>query len=237
MKFLPTITTTNGSNWKEKLKEIKNFGLTEVALFPTCLNEEERKELYSEILKTPIRQIPLVHLRSDMKLSELEYLIKKYDTQIFNAHSEKAYPIDPDWKKYHNIICLENTPRVFLNEEEIKNWGGICLDFSHLENDLLLNEEKYNSDIAIIDKYPIRCNHISAVKEKFFLDEQGKMQYTSHTLNNRSELDYLKKYPFEYFSDFCAIELDNRIADQLEAIEYIKTLLQGRDSQIKDLGF
>lgn len=213
------------------------MNIKEVALFPTCLNEEERKTLYSLILQSTIKHIPFVHLKDDMKLSELDYLIKKYNTQVFNTHSAKDYPIPAEWGKYKNIICIENTPYTFFDEEEIKKWGGLCVDFSHLEDNQMLDQEKYDSDIKIIEKYPIRCNHISAIKQKFSVDEQGRMRYTEHTLNDRSELDYLKKYPLSYFTDFCAIELDNKITDQLAAIDYINTLLKGRDAQIKGLGF
>lgn len=237
MKFLPAITTTSGSNWKEKINEINNLEVKEIAVFPTTLNDEERKELYALLLRTKIRSVPFVHLRSDMKLSELDYFVKKYNTQIFCFHSEKEYPARADWEKYKNIICIENTPYTPLEEAEVKKWAGICLDFSHLEDNRLLNEEKYENDVRVIEKFPIRCNHISAVKQKFFLDEKERMRYTSHTLHERSELDYLKKYPLEYFTDFCALELENKIADQLAAIDYINLLLKGRDEVIKGMGF
>ena len=237
MKFLPTITTTSGSDWKAKIREINDLNIKEIALFPTCLNEEERKTLYSLILQSTIKRIPFVHLREDMKISELDYLIKKYNTQVFNIHSEKQFPARADWEKYKNIICIENTQANFLDEEEVKRWGGICLDFSHLEDNQILDKEKYENDLRIISKYPIRCNHISTIKEKFIVDEDGRIQYTSHTLHDRSELDYLKKYPIEFFSEFCAMELDNTIADQLAAIDYITSLLKGRDELIKGMDF
>jgi hypothetical protein len=89
----------------------------------------------------------------------------------------------------------------------------------------------------MVEKYPPRCNHISAVKDKFILDENEKVHYASHTLNNLNELDYLRKYPLSYFSEFCAIELENKITDQLAAITYINNLLKGRDNIIKEMGF
>ncbi len=237
MKLIPTITTTPGSDWKGKIDEINNLNIEEVAVFVTCLNEEERKNLYSLILRSRIKHIPFVHLRGDMKLSELDYFIKKYNTQIFNLHSEREYAINPELRKYKNIICIENTPNFPFNEEEIGKWGGICLDFSHLENNQLLEEKEYKLNLEVIGKYPIRCNHISAIKEKFMLGGEGKMYYSSHVLNSRGELDYLKKYPLNYFSNFCAIELNNKIKDQLEAIKYINSLFKAQEKQIKELGF
>jgi len=34
---------------------------------------------------------------------------------------------------------------------------------------------------------------------EFILDENEKVHYASHTLNNLNELDYLRKYPLSYF--------------------------------------
>jgi len=42
MKILPTITT-GFSGWQEKIEEIKELRLKEIALFPTFLKQEERK--------------------------------------------------------------------------------------------------------------------------------------------------------------------------------------------------
>ena len=64
--ILPTITTTWGSNWRVKIKEINEIGLKEIALFPTCLPKEKRKELYRLLEDSNIESIPLVHIRSDM---------------------------------------------------------------------------------------------------------------------------------------------------------------------------
>ena len=44
MQFLPAITTKTKSAWRDKVEEVKELKLKEVALFLTCLNQEERKE-------------------------------------------------------------------------------------------------------------------------------------------------------------------------------------------------
>jgi hypothetical protein len=38
-----------------------------------------------------------------MDLSEIEFFIKKYNTQIFNTHSNKEYPIPQEWV---NMLAL-----------------------------------------------------------------------------------------------------------------------------------
>ncbi|MFA5013685.1 MAG: hypothetical protein WC520_03970 [Candidatus Paceibacterota bacterium] len=237
MKFFPAITTITKANWRDKVDEVDRLGLEEVALFPTCLNAEQRKDLYTAIEHTSIKHVPFIHLRSDMELWELDHFVKKYDTQIFNVHSAREYPINKDWLKYKQIICIENTQRSPLDPEEIKNFGGICLDFSHLENDRLVDKDKFAADTKCLASFPVRCNHISAIKTKFSLDENEKLHYDSHMLKKQSELDYLKRYPLEYFSDFCAMELENKISDQLIAIDYINELIKNRDDFIKSMGF
>ncbi len=233
MNILPTITTTFNANWKGKIKEVQLFDLEEVALFPTCLDKNERRGLYDLISKSGIKSIPFVHLREDMEVQELEFFIKKYNTQIFCVHSAQVYPIPLEWIKYASIIAIENTSAGGFDEKEIKRFGGICLDFAHLENDRITNLEKFNHDFALLNKFPVRCNHISAVKKEFKIGKDEKLKYDSHSFESLPEFDYLKKYSLGLFSDFCALELENSIRDQLKVKEYILKTLQGRDAYIK----
>lgn len=235
MKFLPTITTAGSSNWKDKIREINDMKLEEVALFLTGMTKDQRKFLYDLIKTSSIKRIPMVHLKDDMTIDELEFLAKEYDTRVFNTHSEKEYAIDNKWLvKYRELICIENTHNSPLDEMEIKNYGGICLDFAHLENTRLLEMDRYAKEVAILSKFPVKCNHISAIKKDFsFIDDKNrKLRYDSHHLDDMKELDYLKNYPIQYFSDFCAIELDNKLVEQLEAIDYIQKFMGERNKLI-----
>ena len=226
-KILPTITTISDNLWREKIEEIKKLKLKEVFVFLTALEEKERKEFYKLLQDTEIEKIPFVHVRSDMKLEELDYLVENYKTEIFNIHTEKQYPFVYDCSKYKNIIAIENKTALRLDGEEIKNYAGICLDFTHLEKIRLLDKKAYEHDISVLEKYPIRCNHISAIKKHFSL-EKGRKNYHSHYLKDLSELDYLKKYPLNYFSEFIAIELENSITEQLKIRDYVSDLLKNK---------
>lgn len=233
MKILLTITTTN-QKWKQKIKEADDLGLTELAVFPTTLEKEERKELYDFLVHSKIKTIPFVHLRSDMDLEEIEFFIKKYNTQIFNTHSEKSYKIPEEWIEYSNIIAIENTHISYLNEEEIKKFGGICVDFAHLENDRITDLNRFYKNCETINKMAVKCNHISAIKKNFKTEEDGdRLRYDSHFFENLSEFDYLRKYSVDFFSDYCALELENTLAEQLKAKEYILKILENRDDYIK----
>lgn len=237
MKFLPTITTITGG-WKDKMKEVNDLKLEEVALFPTCLNKEQRKMLYDMIKQSSIKRIPFVHLRSDMDVEELEFLVREYDTVVFNIHSQKEYPIPKEWLvKFKELICIETTHTNPLDENELKEFGGICLDFAHMENIRILEPERYAIEMEKLNKFPVRCNHISVIKKDFaFVDEKTrKLSYDSHFMDNVFELDYLRNYPVKYFSDYCAIELENKISEQLEAIEYIKKIVGERDKFVDNI--
>jgi len=223
MNFFPTITTTKNSNWKGKIKEAKYLNLSELAVFPTALNQLQRKKLYHLLEESNIKSIPFVHLRGDMKLWELDYLVKKYHTQRFNIHSIKKFPLIYDYSKYKHIIYIENTDSC-LSESELKNFAGICLDFSHLENDRLMQKQRFEHNLKLIKKYPIGCNHISVIKKIPHLEGNEK-RVDEHWMEDFSELDYLKNYPLHYFSEFCAIELENSLKEQLDAIGYIIKLI------------
>jgi len=227
MMILPTITTTWGSNWRVKIKEINEIGLKEIALFPTCLPKEKRKELYRLLEDSNIKSIPLVHIRSDMAEDELDYFVRNYGTKAFNTHMQIEYPLRYDLSKYKDIIYIENVYHS-LDEEELKKFGGICLDLSHLENDRLLHKEIFEHNIKMTEKYPLGSNHISAVKEISHIDEKGYQCYDNHRLDNLSELNYLKKYSRNYFSSLIAIELENNIKEQLQIKKYLTNLLKGQ---------
>ena len=121
MKFFPSITTGNNSNWREKIKEADFLRLEEVAIFPTFLDRIERKSLYDLIERSSIKRIPLVHLREDMTIEELDFLVDKYETKVFNTHSSREFNIENQWiVKYGKMIYIENTHSSPLDSDEIK---------------------------------------------------------------------------------------------------------------------
>ena len=235
--FLPTITTLSakfnvgGNNWRDKIKEIDELGLKKVAIFPTCLNKKQRQEMYSLLEKTQIKEVPFAHLRSDMPPEELDYLVERFKTQVFNIHTERQWPLQFDLSKYQKKIFMEYSFRE-LQEAEVSSFRGVCLDFSHMENDRLLHKEEYQRNLVLLNKYQIGCNHISAISKAPLVEREDGSGYShkfphhdKHTFNNLSEFGYLKNYPKEFFSNFCAIEVENSLADQLKVIDYIiKTL-------------
>ncbi len=230
-QFLPAITTLSakfaveGNSWQDKIKEIGELGLKKAAIFPTCLDKKQRQEMYGLLEKTGLKEIPFVHLRSDMSVKELEYLIKRFKTQVFNIHTEKQWPLDYDLSKYKPMIFIENAGFP-LQGREIEKFGGICLDFSHLENDRLLYPKKFKEQKELLPHYKIGCNHIAAIGATKQLAEDGTcVAFDKHIFNELSELDYLKNYPKGFFSNYIAIEVENSLKEQLKAIDYIVKIL------------
>jgi len=219
-KILPSITTTWNSNWQAKIEEINKLGLKEIALFPTCLNKKEREKMYKLLENSTVKSIPLVHIKNDMAPEELDYLIKKFHTWVFNTHTHSEFPHLYNYSKHKKMIFIENVYGP-IDEKEIKKFGGICLDLAHLENDRLREPEKFWHNIELIEKYPIGCNHISAFQKILRRDPAGYWRYDCHFLRKLSQLDYLKKYPKKYFSSIIALELENSIEEQLKAKDYI----------------
>lgn len=225
MQVLPTITTITPGLWQKKIKEVKKLKLEEIALFPTCLKKEERKKLYQLLKETSVKSIPFIHLRSDVTEAEIDYLIKNYQTKVFNTHSKREYPFLYDYSEYYKkLIYIENTYDP-LDENEIKEFAGICLDLAHLENTKVFNKKNYEHNIKLIEKYSCGCNHIGPTKNFSFLEKKNLQGEHPHYLKDLSEIDYLKNYPMKYFSSFMALELENTIEEQLKIKEYIANLL------------
>ncbi|MDD3919126.1 MAG: hypothetical protein PHX52_00915 [Candidatus Pacebacteria bacterium] len=224
MTFYPTLTTL--VDYRKKIEEIKTLKLEKVCVFFTGLNIDERKTLFEEIKKTEIKEIPFAHIKNDMSYEELDFLIKNYHTQRFNIHSEKEHSLIYDFSRYKDLIYIENVYASFT-QEEINKWAGVCIDFSHLENDRLIRPEVFRKNIEIVKTNKIGCNHISAVQSKPYINNDGFERYDYHLADNLSDFDYLKKYDKSLFSDFCAIELNNEISFQLKAIDYVKKIING----------
>lgn len=224
MKILPAITTTKGSDWRAKIEEAKKIGLKEVCFFLTCLDFEQRKEFYKLAKNTGVKKVPFMHIRNDMEIWELDYFVKNYKTKAFNIHCDLKYPLINNYLKYKNIIFIENIHNI-IDKKDLEKFAGICLDFAHLEDDRLMDEKKFKKVLKLLEKYPIGCNHISAVSAKKYTDQYGSFCHSKHFYENPSEFDYLKNYPKKYFSNYIALELENTLEEQLKAKDYILEIL------------
>ena len=184
-----------------------------------------REKIYKELYKNNIKNVPFVHLRDDMKLEEIDYLIKKFNTKLFNTHTKQDHGIKDKriFKKYKNLIYLENTNQYIKNE--INNYAGICLDVSHLENARRCKKKSYKIVSEILKNYKCGVWHVSAIRRKAYKCSHSKvLRYDDHTFHSLTEFDYLKKYK-KYLPKYIAFEVENSIEEQLKAKKYISKLL------------
>ncbi|MFO7807060.1 MAG: hypothetical protein R6V40_01400 [Candidatus Moraniibacteriota bacterium] len=226
-KVLLGLTTTGGSSIKEKIEEIKEFNLKEIALFLTGINQKKRRELYSALEETPLKEIPHVHLRNDMEKWELEYLESRFEVSAYNIHGQKSsFPFSgcgEILKSYGNKIYIENTEFV-PDQEEMKKVGGLCVDFSHWQDAILLNWEKYDHKLRTSAKeFPVGCSHVSAVG-KFAGDSFTGEGYSKHRFDDISELDYMKNF-INYLPDLISLELENSFKEQMKVKDYLRKQL------------
>lgn len=228
-KFYLGLTTTRGSNWREKILEIDSLGISDLALFPTVLKAEERKEFYDLLNKSHLKKASFVHLRTDMERWEIDFFIERYGTEVFNIHSE---PKTREFLKANSdikdVIYIENCFEMSGYEESLALSAGICFDISHYEDfaikQKMASQERFKN---LLEIYSIGCTHISAVKEQKYEAKihNGKtMIFESHTLNSFSEVNYLQRYK-KYLSKHNAIELNNSLAEQLKVKEYLEKKL------------
>lgn len=221
--LLLSITTTTGTDWRARIDEAAELGVAECALFLTCLLKKERYDLYGALEKSSIKSCPFIHLRSDMDADELEFLINKFGAKVFNIHCERENKLEYDLSKYADMIYVENVYDDF-DPEEMKQWAGVCLDISHLENDRLLNPAVYEAIALSLKKYRIGCNHISAMSDTIRVWDGWCKRYDRHYFDSLEQFDYLKRYPAEYFSGYCALEVTNNFKEQIAARDYIAGL-------------
>jgi len=223
-KFFPTITAINNDHYK-KLKEAEELGLEEICVFFSPLNPKKRKEFYPVLEKSKIKKIPFAHIRGDFDKNEIYYLKEKFGTTLFNFHSSNQHPILYKYDELEKEIYIENTMTRFT-DEEISNYAGICLDVSHLENDRLTDRERYEYFIVLLDKLNCGCGHLSAIKKnKKYCPVAEANRYDKHFFDEFTDFDYILKYK-DKLPPVIALEVENSINEQIEAIEYIKKLLE-----------
>lgn len=230
----PSITTTaitpSGNDYLHQVREAIKLNLNEVGLFLTCLDLKKRKDLYKILEKSTIKKIPLVHLRHDIELWELDYLWQKFQVQTFNIHPQNEYPLAHDLSRHKNHIFVELAFARLENFHNIidleKDFAGICIDFSHLEDLRLIKPKKYADFESVFDQTLCGCAHIGPI-EKVATPHPitGIMNYKTHYFSSLIQFDYLKKYPKKYFPKVIALEVENSLEEQIKALKYLQQIV------------
>jgi len=223
------LTTIWGSDWREKIREIDSLGISELALFPTVLEPEERKEFYNLLKKSTLKKAPFVHLRTDMERWEIDFFIERYGAEVFNIHpGSEAIEFLKMNNDLNSMIYTENCLDMSNYEKTLALSAGICLDISHYEDFAIRQntpgQEKFKE---LLNEYTVGCSHLSAIKEKKYkalTHGEELLVYESHTLDNFSEMEYIKQHK-QYLGKYSAIELSNSLKEQIKIKEYLEKIL------------
>jgi hypothetical protein len=222
--FLPSITTTSRRwGWQAKVAEISELGLEQVALFPTGIGPAARQALYRELERSPIKEIPFVHLRSDMTPEEVGYLVERFGMRLANIHPHADYPLEHDLTAFNDRIAVENRYIQEIADSDLAGRAGVCLDISHHEDCRLRFPEMYQHLCDRLRDYPCACWHVSAVGQVPINYKEYEV-FSDHKFTDLQEFDYAVRYR-EHLPPIVAMELENPLAEQLKAIERLKQVL------------
>jgi hypothetical protein len=220
-KIIISITGNNARESLAKIKEIEKFGLTEAALFLECLSKNDRAKVYAALEKSGIKNIPLVHLRSDMTRKELVMLQKNYKVKYFTIH-EEHFKIINNWRGFYKKLYLEmSTDNHVDSRVKVEKIGGFCVDLAHYKKQAVLKNKdyKYVYDRKGNTKLFV-CNHLSGYDYKQNTD--------LHVVKSKKSFLYLNSLPDFVFGKLIAIEVDDSIKKQLIFKDYAGSLLGNR---------
>lgn len=217
-KILLSITGEEEDHYKGKIEEIKSRNISRVALFLERFLPKQREDIYNELERSTIKEIPLAHIRSDMHKEELELLYKKYNTRYFTIH-EDHFDILEKWKGFERNLFLEmNTDNVVSENVKVNEIGGFCIDLAHFQK---------AKDKGVIDydyvcqkrgnKELFKCNHLGGYSFEKIQD--------LHYVTEKDDFLYLKKLPKFIFGEIIAIEINNTIEEQIHFREHIIKML------------
>jgi len=217
--MLVGITGWKDEHWKSKLAEINRYKIKKIGLFLEMFTPEKRKKVYRALLDSEVKEIPLVHLRNEMSLEEIRFLMKNFKTKYFTIH-ESTFRVIKKWDKVRRMLYLEmNADNKIPKGDKVQGIGGFCVDLSHymMEKTLDSKEYGYIETKKTILKY-FKCNHVNGYSYANNRDV--------HTVKNLKEFEYLKKIPKYLFGDVIAIETFNSIKDQLIYKKHLVKLLE-----------
>ncbi len=218
-RILVSITGKTDREWQNKMKEINRLKIPRVALFLEFFNRTQKKKIYRALLRSQIKEIPLVHVRNDMTRDEFAFLIKNFGTRYFTIH-EDGFKYLGKWQGFHKKLFLEmNYDGHIAGNVKVKKIGGFCIDLSHFK----AAEERWKKDFQYIlrrnkiHKY-FGCNHLNGFSYKTNSD--------LHTVKSSKDFDYLKTLPKFLFGKVIALEVFNGITDQLKFKKYLEKFLK-----------
>ncbi|MDX9957248.1 MAG: hypothetical protein RBT68_02295 [Spirochaetia bacterium] len=231
MRIIPGLTSTKKERIPAFIEDLAREGISEIALFPTCLDKAERTALYGELEMLPGLCIPHVHARSDFDEGELDYLCERFGTEVFNIHpGTSTHPFGTIPARHAKRIFVENVEQV-PGEVELELMGGLCPDFSHWANAVHFGRVEYDAAMRrLAARYTIGCCHLSALRPDVPNPWHGEWDH--HEFISLADLDYLKDYSAFMPRKWASLELENPLSQQLRARRHLEALLHPMTSNV-----
>lgn len=223
MIVLPGLTSTKKESIPAFIQDMIYMGVSTIALFPTCLDLDDRLLLYRELETFPGIFIPHVHLRADCTAKEIDYLSNRFGTQAFNIHPRSSsHPFlnaRDDQKKRIFVENVDMPPE----RDELEEYGGLCPDFSHWKNAMIFDKPAYRGFGELFRSFKPGCCHVSTVREGDPNHWSGEWDH--HDFQRLSDFDYLLEFRDYLPSTYVSLEVENPLEEQLEAVRYLGKLL------------
>jgi hypothetical protein len=225
MTILPGLTSTEKDRIAAFVDDLRASDVRAIALFPTMLEADERTDLYDALAAIPGLSIPHVHLRSDCTASEMQFVAKQFNTELFNIHpSASRHPFAHVPEAFASRVFVENV-EIPPSDADLDAVGGICPDYAHLESARRVGNAEY---VATVERqlaaWPIGCCHVSAIREGEPNRWNGGPDH--HNFRDLSDLDYMARYAGVLPTRWISLELENDLADQLRAASHLERTLR-----------
>jgi len=220
-RLLIGLTGRNGKEVIKKINQAEELGITRAALFLEMVSPKGRKKVYKLLLKSNIKDLPLVHIRNDMSKKELEFLEKNFKSKCLTIH-ESSFKNLRKWEEHHKNLYLEmNFDNVIFSKVEVEKIGGFCVDLSHFKSAKERGVKEYDYVMKRKDnKKMFIGNHLNGYHEK------GRRDI--HTVKNVKQFDYLLTLPKFVFGKYIALEMFNSVEQQLKYKKYLQKLLKNK---------
>jgi hypothetical protein len=156
-----------------------------------------------------------------MSQDEYEFLIANFSTESFNLHPTREFPLEfPLSDETRQRISIENSSSdCSLRSSDLIGFAGICLDLAHYESMRLKSPRQSADLLSLVMTRGVIANHLSAIQMRPEADSRGEYEYSTHYLNADSSLDYISSMPSWMFGKYCALELENSLKEQSDAID------------------
>jgi hypothetical protein len=209
--------TGEKEDWKSKLNDINQLGITEAALFLERFDQAQRKKIYRSLLDSSLKNIPLCHIRNDMEIEELVFMETKFKTKYFTVH-ENSFSFLNKWPGFEKKIYLEmNYDDSVSDKVSVGRIGGFCVDLSHFKAAQTKWSKEFKYTYFKKGKANFYCNHLNGYSKKENKD--------IHTVKSLKEFEYLRTLPEFIFGKVIGLEVENSIPEQIKFKSYLTELL------------